>query len=191
MPDGFSVGGPQFGLRDTKIGTWDGDGTYSNVADVFSVQVLGMRIESESTDLEGDDGVTATAVRAKKGTVTLRMGGIDLFTIGLFAPGVYSTGYTTPNIYKRHKVSNKKAPYVGICGQAMAEEGEGDTHLFAPKMKLAQPFELRFEGNNFAIPEVTFTAVYDNNFNDGEGNSLLFDFIEHETAIDVSLPPAY
>jgi hypothetical protein len=185
----FDIGGPQFGLRDGKIGTWDGDGTYTGLQDIFSIQLLGARAEVESQDLKGDDGITATAARTNKGTVTLRMGGIDIDALGYFLPGTDASSGVGSAMKKVMKVSNKKAPYVGLCGQAIAEEGDGDTHLFIPKCKISGPFEIKFEGDTFAIPEIQLTAVLDENFLDADGNPSLFHIVEHATATAVALPP--
>jgi hypothetical protein len=187
---GFDIGGPQYGLRDGKIGEWQGDGSYDNVTDVFSIQVMSIRGEVTSADLDGDDGITATASRLKKGTVTLKMGSIHMDAIGMFLPGTSGESGAPGSTRKVLTISNRRAPYIGAAGQSMAEEGSGDTQFFVPKMKVSQPFELKFENDTFSIPEIQFTAVLDENFEDEDGNPALFHIIENETAGTITtLPP--
>ena len=65
----FEIGQPVYGLRDGKIGTWDGDGTYSNVTDIYGIRLLGVQLNVTSNDAKGDDAVLATATRVEKATV--------------------------------------------------------------------------------------------------------------------------
>lgn len=182
----FNTGAPQFGLRRAKIGTWVGNGTYTNIRQVPSVQVLASSIETVTAQLEGDDRITATAAVAISGTVTLRMGSVDPRFIAVLAgsDNISSGGIGTL------KVTAKNFPYVGIAGQSRAAEGGGDTIMFIPKAKCTDGFEVRFEYGQFSIPEVTLTAVPDENFVDTANDPVLFSLISHTTALtDITLPP--
>ena len=80
----FDIGSPQFGLRRGKIGSWDGDGSYSNVRNIPSIQVLSTNIQTVNAQLEGNDYITATAATAISGEVTFRMGSLDARVLSLF-----------------------------------------------------------------------------------------------------------
>lgn len=182
----FNTGAPQFGLRRAKIGTWVGNGTYTNIRQVPSVQVLASGIETVTAQLEGDDQITATASVAISGTVTLRMGSVDNRIIAILAGSDHSSSGTTQTL----KVTAKNFPYIGVVGQSRAAEGTGDTLLFIPKCKCTDGFEVRFEYGQFSIPEVSLTAVPDSNFLDSASDPVIFSLLSHATALtDITLPP--
>lgn len=182
----FNVGAPQFGLRRAKIGTWVGDGTYTDVTQIPSVQVLSSSVQTVNAQLEGDDRITATATTAISGQVTCRMGSVDNRVIAVLA-GAEHTSDGGDSVLK---VTAKNFPYIGIVGQSRAAEGGGDTHLFIPKLKCTEGFEVRFEYGQFSIPEITLTAIPDDNFLDEDNDPVLFALVGHDVATtDVTLPP--
>ena len=149
--------------------------------------MLSSSVETVSAQLEGDDRITATATVAISGTVTLRMGSVDNRVIAVLAGAEHSSA----GGYSILKVTAKNFPYIGVVGQSRAAEGGGDTHLFIPKLKCTEGFEVRFEYGQFSIPEITLTAVPDDNFLDEANDPLLFGLVGHETATtDVDLPPS-
>jgi len=181
----FEQGGPQFGARQCKVGTWVGDGTYTDITTVFGVRVIGAALESTSQDLDGDDTTLATAVTIKKASVTLAMASIQFHVIAVLSgnPEVDSGALT------RVMITSRQPPYVGVAGRALAVEGAGDTHLFVPKAKMSGGFEVRMELDTFSIPSITLSAVADDNFLDADDFPLIFDMDQHETAEVVALPP--
>lgn len=181
----FESGQPSFGLRDGKIGTWAGDGTYPDPVDIFGIRILGVQEETQAVDLEGDDTILATQTVIQKGTVTLEFASVQFEIVQRLTGQAqeYGTGYT------RQRVTTRNPPYVGLCGKALAAEGGGDTHLFIPKCKASSGFQVRFERGAFAIPSITFTAVADDNFEDGDGYPLLFLMDEHDVPATIALPP--
>lgn len=182
----FEIGGPSYGARDSKIGTWDGDGTYSNVIDIFGVRLLGVQLNTTSTDLKGDDAVLATATRNEKATVRLAFASVQSNIIEVI------TGVTTIEsgvTISRQKVSTKPPPYVGVAGQAFAEELLGDCHFFVPKCKMSEGFEVRMELDAFSIPELSLSAVQDENFLDAEGYAVIYVIDQHSTHVNIALPP--
>lgn len=181
----FEHGGPSFGVRDGLLGTWDGDGTYSDQVDIFGIRVFSAALETTSQDLDGDDTTLATAVTIKKGTITLAFASIqfNLFEILTGVPQVDSGTLT------RQRVTSKQPPYVGIVGKAMSVEGGGDLHLFVPKAKMTGGFEVRLELDTFSIPSITLSAVADDNFVDAENYPLIWDMDQHATATAPVLPP--
>lgn len=181
----FESGGPQFGLRDGKIGRWVGDGTYDGQKDIFGIRILGVALETDSQDLEGDDVVLATQTTILKGTITLAFASVQFEVLQLLSGTPIQYGAT----YERQKITSRNPQYVGIVGQAMAAEGGGDTHLFVPKCKMTTGFQVRFENKTFSIPEITMSAVADSHFSDGAGNPLIFDIDQNHVATTPILPP--
>lgn len=182
----FEIGGPNYGARDGKIGTWDGDGTYSGVVDIYGLRLLSWKLDTTSSDGKGDDAVLVTATRNEKGTARLAFLSVQFNLIEVIT-GVETieSGVTK----SRQKISTKAPPYVGVAGQAFAEEGNGDTHMFIPKCKMTEGFEIRFELDSFSIPELTLSSVQDENFLDAQDYPLLAVFDQNSTHVAVALPP--
>ncbi len=164
-----------------------GDGTYDSVVRVPSVQVLASSIATVTAQLEGDDQITAIAAVATSGQVTLRMGSVDNRFISVLAGAEHDSSGGDSVLL----ITASDFPYVGIIGQSRAAQGGGDTHLFIPKAKCTEGFEVRFESGQFSIPEITMMAVPDENYVDENDDSVLFALLGHATATaDVDLPPS-
>lgn len=181
----FERGGPQYGVRDGLIGTWVGDGSYSDQVDIFGIRLLSAALETTSTDLDGDDTTLATQTTTKKGKVSLAFASIQFNILEVLTGVPQESGAG----YSRQQITSKSPPYVGICGKALAAEGTGDMHMFIPKAKMTSGFEVRLELDAFAIPEIQMSAVADDNFLDGEGFPLIWSMDQHNTNTAIALPP--
>jgi hypothetical protein len=182
---GFDAfGAPQFGLNDVQVATWNSAGNYGDEVDIPSAQMMGATLQQVSAQLEGDDAVTASASRAIGGTVQIRFGSISLAALEVLVGSTITSSLSTPNVTKSMKIDGgQNMPYFGICGKALAEEGDGDTHVFIPKAKIMGDFQIAMlEYGRFAIPEVTAQYVKDTTHG-------LIKIIEHETAVAVAIPP--
>lgn len=185
----FEQGGPQFGVEDAKIFAWASDGDYSGVTliDIPSVQRVGITIRMQSAELEGDDGITAVTSKAIGVNVTIRNGS--------FAPTVWGVLFgKTPLTYdvssRYMSIGIDKTNYIGLIARSDAAEGESDTHIFVPKLRVMEDVEVGFEYNNFTIPELSLSGVKDDNFTDAGGKGQFVYFIDHATATQiVGLPP--
>jgi len=180
-----SYGAPQFGLRDVKVGTWDGDGTYTGLVDIPSVQLYGAILKIVSAQLEGDDEITASAARAIAGESRLRFGSVSIAALEIILGNLSTTSGAAPSAQDHFQVDGgDNMPYFGICGKALAEEGVGDLHVFLPKVRVMQDVELAtLQYGQFAIPELTVTAVSDAGFG-------IINLIEHQADTEIVLPPA-
>lgn len=185
----FDFGALVYGLRDAKVAVNDLDGTFGTAIDVPSVQLFVSNLQTVNAQLEGDDRITASASRIISAQVQIRFGSIDLDILELITGGTLDESGSTPNQRRQLNISNRRLPYFGICGKADAEEGSGDTHIFVPKLKIMEGFELRMEYNVFAIPEITAMAVGDDNFLDEDSLPSIVQIVQYETARSVVLPP--
>jgi hypothetical protein len=90
----------------------------------------------------------------------------------------------TPNAQTTVQVDGgQRMPYFGVVGRALAEEGEGDFHVFIPKAKIMADVTLaQLEYGTFAVPEMTIMAVGDETYG-------AINLIEHETAAEIAIPP--
>jgi hypothetical protein len=181
----FEFGGPQFGLDDSKIAVLNTDGSYDAALDVPSVQMLGANIQTVNAMLEGDDQITDTHAITISGEIKLRFGSIPFAVVQALMGRDYVQSHaanSTDRVWTQ-KIGNEKLPYFGLCGRALSTQDDGDTHLFIPKLKIMQGFEIGFQYGQYVIPELTCAAV---RHPDWDAIAIL---IKHEVAVAVTLPP--
>ncbi len=179
--------GPEFGLDDVKIASWNTDGTYDSAVDVPSVQMYGISVQTVNAQLEGDDTITDTHAIAISSEVKLRFGSIPFDALQVLLGISYiqsSTGGVTDRV-RTLKIGNIKFPYFGIVGKAYSTQDGGDTQIFVPKVKIMSGFEIGMQYGQYVIPELTCMAV----------RSELYDSIvipvKHEQAVAVTIPPTF
>lgn len=163
MPN-FGLGGPSFGLRDVKVAVWNGDGTYGVLVDVPSVQLFSENLQTVNAQLEGDDVITDIHAKAISGQVKVRFGSVALEVLEVITGRtILSTG-VTPNRVDRLNFTGTNFEWFGICGRAESTGQDGDTHLFIPKCKVLEGFEVKFEYGQYTIPELTLMCVPDDQY---------------------------
>lgn len=160
MPD-FGIGGPQFGLRDAKVAVWNGDGTYGVLVDVPSVQMLTQSVQTVNAQLEGDDVITDVHSKAISGQIKLRFGSVSLDVLEVITGRSIASSGTTPNRVDRLYFAGTNFGWFGLCGKSESTAGSGDTHLFAPKVKIMEGFEVKMEYGQYLIPELTAMSIPD------------------------------
>jgi hypothetical protein len=185
----FSFGGPQFGLREGKLARWLPGGGFGANVNIPSIQVLSYEAVVTNQDLKGNDKLTATASRIEAANVTFRFGSISLEVLEAITGNAMQSSGSGASAYRFVPLTNRRLPYFGVSGKAASEETEGETHMFAPKCKVVGNFTLRFEQDNFSIPELSCRAIADDNYKDADGNDWVFAPIEYASAKAVSLPP--
>lgn len=177
----FGVVGPEFGLRDVKVALWEGDGTYGTAVDIPSVQMYEIQLQTTNAQLEGDDKITDTNAIARSAQIRVRFGSVSLEALSVLLNINLVDSTDTHTL----RVGNLEFPYFGICGQAYATRGGGDTHVFVPQCKIMEGFTISMQYGQYSIPEVTCMAVFDDTY------QTIFDIVKHETATAVTLPPNY
>jgi hypothetical protein len=177
-------GNPTFGLRDLKIATWNSAANYGTAVDIPSAQLYEVSPETVSAELEGDDVITATHAFAISATVRIRFGSVPLEVLQILTGNTYDSYGTTPSRIRSLVIDAISFPYFGICGKALSTEDSGDMHIFVPKLKVMDGFTIGFQYGQFTIPEITCKAV------PGINNKIV-EYILHETAANVALPPVY
>lgn len=177
-------GAPQFGVQDCKIATWNDSDDYEDEVDVPSVQMVGHTLQFTSAQLEGDDRITATASIAIGGQITFRFGSLNIDALEVMLGQSPVSSDSAPNRVKQIKIAGgNNMPYFGLCAQAVAAEGDGDTHIFIPKCKITDDFQIaQAEYGAFIIPEVTLQCVDDSTY----GVAII---LEHEAEESVAIPP--
>jgi hypothetical protein len=164
MPDWGVIDGPTFSLRDVRVARWNGDGSWGAAVRVPSVRITRTRLITINGRLEGDGGITDAHAEAISGEGTLQFGGGNLSLYNTI------TGYTktltgvAPNRVDRIKYTKKAFPFFAICGKANSTDGVGDTHVFLPKVKLMEGFELGYVYGEYSQPELSFVALPDEKY---------------------------
>ncbi len=178
-----TYGAPQYGLNDVKVATWTSTGVYASEVDVPSVQMMGTTLKMQAAQLEGDDSIQASAARAIGAEVRMRFGSISIEALEVLL-GQSAAASGTPESQQNLQIEGgDKMPYFGICGKALAEEGDGDTHVFLPKCKIMGDVTIaQLEYGKFAIPEVTVQAVDDATYG-------IVNVVEHSEDTEVAIPP--
>lgn len=158
----FGIGGPQFGLRDVKIAAWNSTGSYGTLYDVPSVSSFSFNINTVNAQLEGDDIITDTHAVAVSSQVTMRFGSVS-FPVYAVLTGATTVTYNSgaSDELQVQQISDLSFPFFGVLGKALSTDGSGAFHIFIPKVKIMEGFQVTMEYGNYVIPEVSGMAVKD------------------------------
>lgn len=187
MPTIFDpFGSPQFGLSDVKVAKNNLDGSFGAAVDVPSVQLLGLQLQTTNAELTGDDIITAVHSKIIGGQATIRWGSVAFEVLEVLTNLTTESGNTTPNQYRRMRITAYQAQYFAICGKVNAVEGSGCFIMFAPLVKLMEGFTVEAQYGQFIIPNVTARFLVDTNY-----NNTAVEFDEYESDQTVVIPPVY
>lgn len=180
----FETGGPQFGLSDVKIATWNSDGSYGSAVDIPSVQMFSVNARVVSAELTGDDRITATASRVVGASLQMRNGSVTIAALEILFGLTATSSIASPNNVKNLRInSGIRLPYFGVIGKVLAEEGDGDLWAFIPKCRITADVTLMNAGyGTFVVPEMNAVGVADEDYG-------VINFVVHETEAAVTIPP--
>lgn len=186
--------GKPFNLVDGKCGLRDGDGTYSNTVDVFSIRMMTTRVQPVTDTLEGDGIITGMASAFESAEIEMEVGGYQPDLMENMFGMTETTSGTTPNQVNRLRVSGgKNLPYFGATGAIPSEDNPGaGLIVFTPQLKIMSAIETTLEKGRFYRQRFTARAIPDTNFLDGDGYPAVIDFLDYETLPapgSITLPP--
>lgn len=165
MPDWGIVRVPTYGAKIAKIGTRDGDGTYSNIIQVGAIQLFNMQVVVQHDELEGDDIVVDEVTQPKKGKGKLRIGGMTQEAVKVFTGQTLSSSGSTPNQLTRMRVTAKKLGYFGFVGMSEGSDGIGARTGFCPKCKITSDFDIfGGEGNKYRTTDIDIDLLFDDTY---------------------------
>jgi hypothetical protein len=174
-----------FGVRRAIIAVWNGDGSYDDAVHVPGIKTVSIQSNTTNAQQEGDDQILAVASKIVSGTVNWTQARISFEVLNVILNQTIQSGSS----FKALKVTNKKSRYFGLAFVVDEAEGDGDVHIFVPKMKLQESLSLNFGYGEFTSPEATFMAVLDSHWADEDGDPCLFYPIQHEDRQTLVIPP--
>jgi hypothetical protein len=177
-------GAPTFGLYDCKLAERLATNSYGTAVDVPSIQMMNVELEMQTGRVEGDDRRTALASRVIGGKARMRFVSVNFSILEVIFGITLTDSGTTPNQGQMLEIpAGDRLPYLGICGKALAEEGDGDLHVFIPMAKIMSNITIaNLEFGQFATTEFEAEFISDATFS-------AMELIEHETAENVAIPP--
>ena len=173
-----TVIGDSIQARVAKIGTWDGDGTYSDILDLYGVTNITTSLRLASARREGDGQLLAVFSSVVGGTISIEMANNQLAVFAKILGQTYSSSGSTGEQVGRLPIYNKSIPYMGLTFGIDDDEGtENAFHGFAPKMKITSDSLdiVQAVGNEtpeFGTTTIEFELVKDDNFNIGASNEV-------------------
>ncbi len=173
-----AVIGDSIQVRNAKIGVWDGDGTYSNILDLYGVTTISGDLRIINAAREGNGKRLALYSAVAGANIRIDAATNQLDRLAVLLGQTYETSGTTPNQVGRLRIFNKPIGYIGLTFGLDDDEGrENAFHIFIPKAKITSDSITIFTASGNETPEFgTFTmeveAVTDTNFNSGAANEV-------------------
>jgi hypothetical protein len=173
-----TVIGDSIQVRKGKIGTWDGDGTYSNILELYGTATIEADARLVTAIREGDGKRLAAYAAIRGGTLRVTAATNQLSRLAALLGQTYSISGTTPNQVGKLQIFNKSIGYLGfICGIDDDEGLENAFHLFVPKCKITSENVAIVRGSGGESPEfgtfdIELEIFADDQFNVGAQNEL-------------------
>jgi hypothetical protein len=173
-----TVIGDSIQVRNAKIGTWDGDGTYSNILTLYGVTTIEADVNIITAIREGDGKKLAAYAAINGGTLRVTAATNQLAVLAALLGQTYAITGSTPNQVGKLQIFNKSIGYIGfICGVDDDAGLENAFHFFAPKGKITSDTVavLRASGGEspeFGTFDIELELFADNEFNVGEQNEI-------------------
>jgi hypothetical protein len=177
-----------YGVRDVKLTKYtDASGTVlgSTSVDLPNMQTFSFSESEEFQELRGDDRVVTTRGQGAQIEWSLESGGISLKAWEILTGGTIIESGTTParKVILR-KMSTDSRPFFRVEGQIISDSG-GDIHAIVYRCRANDTIEGEFADGEFFVTSASGVglALLD------EGFDLLYDIVQNETAVPLTLTP--
>jgi hypothetical protein len=176
-----------YGIRDLKLTPYtDGPGIVlaTTSVDLPNMQTLSFSETEEFSELRGDDRVIATRGQGAQVEWELESGGIALAAWAVLTGGqVIMTGTTPNRITTMRKRATDARPYFRLDGQSISDSG-GDVIARIYRARVNDTVEGEFaDGEFFTTSASGLGLPLQGDFD------LLYDFIQRETSVALTLAP--
>lgn len=179
-----------FGIRDAKVGRWDGDGTYTGLVDCPGINQLTVTVNTITAEGEGDDSIQVLVSKPISATVSMQNIGISYEAYDVIL-GYRRYRFGTDGDYtSRMSFDQTDRPYFGLVALAKGDTGDYDKVIFVPKCKAMDgPSNIEYSYGNLVIPSMELMAIFDSNFTSNAGNDILLEMLTYQSAQTLALPP--
>ena len=172
------LNGEAVSLRRGVVGTWVGDGSYTDVVNLYGSVNLTANVTTVSAQRYGDGGkLLATYARITGGTMTLEWAG-DMTSLGvIFGMDIANYG-DAPDLIRALRFYAKGLPYFGFLGASDTEDGTSmAVHFFAPKCQVnADTIQIHSVGGGqeaeFRTISMEVIILPDDNYVEGAENEV-------------------
>lgn len=147
------------GVVDAKTARRTGVATYGTAYDLIAIDNFEITVNVASAELPGDGGIVDIFSRATKLTIKAKFGFHDLAALS----AITGQSLSSTASYDHIKLDTIKMPYFGMAFEMEHSDGNGNTVVFIPKMKIVSDFVSFSAGQvAYVTNEVTATAVKEN-----------------------------
>lgn len=177
-----------YGIRDCKLTEYtDASGSLlsGSSVDLPNMQTFSFSETEEFNDLRGDDRLIATRGQGAMVEWELEAGGISFAAWAVMSGGQVIESGVAPN---RKRVIRKKGTdqrkYFRCHGRAISDSG-GDVHGIVYRARVNDSLEGEFADGEFFVTAASGIGLpmLDEEFD------ILYDFVQNETAVPISLTP--
>lgn len=170
-----------YGVNDMKVAVRNSGGSYGTALDVWGVRNFEVTVETISKRLEGDDVILRAHSRIIAAQIRCSFAFKDLAIYAALTGRTVVSG----NSMEYVEITNSSPPYLGLVAQILADDEQGDFHIFAPMAKSMSGFTLRAQYGEFVTPELTFDCVKDDFY-----NTIIYPQT-HENTTAITIPPSF
>lgn len=175
MPEqGSILNGEPISLKQAKLGTWDGDGSYSDVTAAYGSVNLEVSAAMISAQRFGDGGaLLASYGRKTSGTGTFEFATADFTTLAKILGFEIEEYGSTPDKIRAIRMYNTGIPYFGLVAAFDLDSGlQNGVHFFAPKAQVTSDSITFLSGGGgqeaeFRTTSVDVTFLPDDNYAEG------------------------
>lgn len=177
-----------YGMRDVKLTRYtDASGTVlaSTSVDLPNMQTFSFSETEEFQELRGDDRVIAIRGQGSMVEWEIDAGGISLAAWEILTGGtVINSGITPNQKWILRKLSTAARPYFRAEGQIISDSG-GDIHAIVYRARCNDSVSGDFADGEFFITNASGQGLPMLS----DGFDLLYDIVQNETAVPISLTP--
>lgn len=168
-----------FGLNDVKIAQWNSDENYGSAVDVPSASQLTLELQTVNGELTGDDVITDVHAQliAAQATVQFGFKNLDVYAI------LTGATHTQSAAADAMVFTDLNMPYFALAAKISDTAGSGDKHLFLPKCKLTEGFQMAMNYGQYWTPQLTIRCL-----KEGTDTYGMLKIITHNTAAAVTIP---
>ena len=170
------------GLADLQVAPITGADVVGTWVDVPGARSLSFNVESDSDELEGDNGIIAKVRNPKSLSGSIEIGKINLAALAVLLGGAVETSGTGATaVSELEEEAGTSVSYYQLAGQAPGVDVEGSAYRVTIKKALTPSgLDETLEVNSWTTPSLDFEGL-------PIGGVLL---ARAQYAVEVALPPA-